>query len=36
MMVMAMMMAAITQAIAMCRPPKTIQRTFSNIETGGM
>jgi hypothetical protein len=33
---MAMMMAAITQAVAIHRPPIRIQRTFSNIETGGM
>jgi hypothetical protein len=31
-----MMKAAITQAAAIHRPPKTIQNTFNNIETGGM
>src|SRR3984957_19181449 len=36
MMVMAMMMPATPQPNAIHRPPKTIQRMFRNIETGGM
>src|SRR5450631_2790381 len=35
-MVMAMMMAATTQPIAIHNPPINIQRMFSNIETGAM
>ena len=34
MMVIAMMMPAITQASAIQKPPKTIQRIFSKSETG--
>ena len=36
MMVIAMMIAAITQAAAIHRPPNRIQRMFSKIETAGM